>query len=697
MTSKMTICWIMAVCAACAAFGQDTAPVTIANPNLSISFSAETGGFTAITFVKDGHGFIRKAAERPLSWRLVLRDAAGKETVVDNTSAARPGVENKPGEVALHWRDVGVGEEKAVLDVRMVCRLSEGVDEAALLLHVTNASKTVGLWDVQFPVIAPVSEAGAADVYMGRGNWGERYEKASDKIAGEYPSNNLPMQFTLLHEQDFGLYLAAYDASAMYKRFEIQPGAEFVAHTRPPNMGVPGSGWASPYSFVLSAYRGDWMSGCKRYRAWALKEAPWTRKGPLSKRSDVPENIKGVCAWLNASGPPEEVVPAVKQFAESVGAPVGVHWYCWHQVPFDTHYPDYFPTKPGFAEGVAELKKAGVVVMPYINARLWDSGNEDFADAKRAATTDEKGDVTIEEYGSGAKLAVMCPSQKLWQDKILSIIQRLADECGVNAVYMDQIASAAPRMCFNRDHGHPLGSGDWWVGGYRTMLTPIKNWCTSGGRQVGLTTENDAEPYMDNVDGLLIWVPRDDHEVPMTTAVYGGYTLYFASNHAFDFGDPSYCLCQARDFVWGSQLGWDNVGILEPAHAAKLEFLSRLAKLRAKAKDLLVYGELVECVPPQDDIPDIEGTWNTMKGDAPVKLKAVQAALWRAPDGTLGLIAANADTAAHTVSAAPVVSRQGKAPAMLVTPDGQQTLDAIPAAIEVPARSVVLLSVKAPQ
>ena len=584
MRAKRLVWVIAAVVLMSLAHADDGARTVIANPNLSVAFSVNTGGFAAIDVVKDPHSFLRNPAERPLAWRLVLRSANGKEVTVDNTQAAQPTVQRQPGALALRWIEVPVGEEKAVLNVEFLCRLGERDGGALLSLTVENKSTEFGLWNVQFPVIAPLSQAGAADVCMSRGNWGERYAKAADKITGEYPSHNLPMQFTLLHEQDFGLYLAAHDAGAMYKRFEIQPGGEFVVSTRPPDMGVPGNKWAAPYAFALDVYRGDWMEGCKRYRAWALRDAPWTRKGPLALRNDVPHSIEGVCAWLNASGPPEEVVPAVKQFAHGVGAPVGVHWYNWHQIPFDTHYPDYFPTKPGFAEGVAELKKAGVVVMPYINARLWDSANEDFAQAQPAATVNETGQVTIEEYGSGAKLAVMCPTQKLWQDQVLSIIQGLSEQCGVNAVYLDQIASAAPRTCFNRAHGHPLGSGDWWAGGYRDMLTPIKKWCTADGRQVALTTENDAEPYMDNVDGHLIWTPRDDHEIPMTTAVYGGYTLYFASNRAFGFGDPSYCLCQARDFTWGSQLGWDDVNILKPEHAAKLEFLSRLARSCARRK-----------------------------------------------------------------------------------------------------------------
>jgi hypothetical protein len=337
----------------------------------------------------------------------------------------------------------------------------------------------------------------------------------------------------------------------------------------------------------------------------------------------------------------------VKKFAEAVGAPVGIHWYNWHAIPFDVQYPNYFPTKPGFAEGVAELTKMGVVVMPYINARLWDTGNENFAEAKPHATKNEQGEVTIEEYGSGAKLAVMCPSQKFWQDKVGEIIRRLGEECGVNAVYMDQIASAPPRVCFDANHGHAPGSGAWWVEGYRDLLTPIKAWCTSGGRSIGLTTENNGEPYMDNADAHLIWTPRGDDDIPMITAVYSGYTLYFASNRAFS-DDVSYCLCQARDFVWGTQLGWDGAGILEPEHAAKLEMIGRLARLRAKALDYFVYGELVQVLKPTNEIPVLTGQWNTRKGDAEVKVPVVHGALWRGRDGSLAVICANADTEPHS-------------------------------------------------
>ena len=622
----------------------------LSNNHLSVGFSSRTGGIESIQAVESNHEFIRPSSEAPLLWRLVLRDRTGNEIAIDNTQTASPEFVSQKDSLEMLWRDVAVPGDGSRLFVRVVCRLGNEDDTAEFRLWVQNESSNFGLWNVHFPAVAPLADSEESQVAVGRGTWGMLYRGVEKRISGEYPSHSLPMQFVLVQEGESGLYLAAHDPRAFFKEFTFEPGGEFYVATRATDMGVPGSDWEAPYPFALGAYRGDWMNGCKRYRSWVLKEGPWAQKGPLSKRTDVPNSLKNVCAWVIGNGATAEVVPAVKRFAEAIGAPMGVHWYNWHEIPFDHQYPNYFPPKPGFAEGVKELRDSGVVVMPYINARLWDVANENFAEARPYSVKDENLEVTIERYGPSADLAPMCPTQPFWQEKVAEIIRRLGEECGVNAVYLDQVASAPPRVCFDPNHGHPLGSGSWWVDGYREMLTPIKKWATTDGRQVGLTTENDAEPYMDTLDGLLIWTQRSDHEIPMNTAVYSGYTLYFASNRAFEHGDVSYCLCQARDFVWGSQLGWDGTGIVDPPHKAKLEFLGRLARLRAQARDYLVYGELLEVLQPENELPTLSGTWNTPDGDGPVTLQAVQGALWRATDGSLGVLLANADTEAHAFS-----------------------------------------------
>lgn len=616
---------------------------------MTIRFSEATGGIAGIAGTDGLHDFIGPSTAEPLLWRLIFRDAGGTETIVDNACGVAPEITRTEGRTALRWSGVSLAAQTGVVDVRVLCEETDHPGTVHLHLWVDNRSDTFGLWNVQFPVIAPMSQPGACDIAKGHGNWGELHVAASETLKGEYPSYNMPMQFMVVQQQGDALYLAAHDPGAWPKDFFVEPGGEFRIETWAAGMGVPGSGWSDPFPIAIGVARGDWMSGCKQYRAWAVQEAPWTRKGPLTGRSDVPDAMKQVCAWVLTDGAREKAVPPVREFARRAGAPVGTHWYNWHAIPFDTDYPAYFPTKPGFADGVAELKSDGIVVMPYINARLWDIANRDFPAARPYATRDENGEVTIEDYGSGARLAVMCPTQAHWQEVVGEIIRRLADECGVSAVYMDQIASARPRTCFDPSHGHAIGSGAWWVDGYREMLDPVKSWCVSREHPVGLTSENNAEPYMDNVDSFLLWTQRDSNEVPLMTAVYGGYTLYFASSRAFGHGPEAYCLCQARDFTWGTQLGWEGAeGLLDPDHAAELDCLVHLARLRAALLDYLVYGEMLQVLRSETDLPAITGTWNTWKGDRPVTLPAVHGALWRGTDGSVAAIFANADTEART-------------------------------------------------
>ncbi|MFH1741851.1 MAG: DUF6259 domain-containing protein [bacterium] len=636
--------------------GQDpgNGSISVGNEALIISFSRETGGILDITSPDKGESFISSPGTKPLMWELQFHGPDGGEVRINNAEAASPECTVSDQSLTLEWKNLGLSDEPGVLDVRVKCQTQRGQntfrgqDIALLRIWVDNRSTQFSLWEVSFPVITGLGHPDRSDVAISRGVWGMLYQKPKERLSGNYPSHSLPMQFILIQEKTKNLYLAAHDPGAFYKTFEIEAGREFRVDTPAMDMSIPGNDWPAPFPFAIGISEGSWMEGCKRYRDWVTRNAPWTRKGPLSARDDVPDTITRVCAWFLANGGPEEMKPLVKRYAEAIGAPVGAQWYNWHQIPFDTYYPNYFPTKPGFGEAVRELTADGITIMPYINSRLWDSGNENFAEARPASVKNATGEVTIEEYGSGAKLAVMCPTQKIWQEKVAGIVQRLGDECGVNAVYLDQPASAPPRLCFDPTHGHTLGSGPWWVDGYRDLFTPIKNWCTSDGRAIALTSENNAEPYMDNIDAHLLWTQRSDAEVPMITAVYSGYSLYYGSNRAFGYGDTSYCMCQARDFVWGTQLGWDGSGVLAPEHEAELQFVSRLAKLRAKARDFLVYGELLQVMEPVNPVPSLSGTWNKPGGDGPVTLKAVQAALWKNTENEAGIFLANADTEPHT-------------------------------------------------
>ena len=74
--------------------------------------------------------------------------------------------------------------------------------------------------------------------------------------------------------------------------------------------------------------------------------------------------------WIIA--PIESEISEVLRFREFFDVPIAIHWYNWHKIPFDTDYPEYFPTKEGFKDAVKKLQEFGVRVMPYINGRIFD-------------------------------------------------------------------------------------------------------------------------------------------------------------------------------------------------------------------------------------------------------------------------------------------------------------------------------------
>jgi hypothetical protein len=349
--------------------------------------------------------------------------------------------------------------------------------------------------------------------------------------------------------------------------------------------------------------------------------------------------MRELSAWVMTGGPPEQCVPQVLEFRQALGLPVGFHWYNWHQIPFDNDYPHYFPTREGFIAGVRQLQDAGVAVMPYINGRLWDThdqGTNDWqftARAKPAATKKQDGEPFIEMYGSKeangqpVRLAVMCPTTQLWQRQLDSIVGRLWGECGVQAIYIDQIAAAAPVLCFDATHGHPLGGGSWWnERGYWPMLDRLRS---AKAADKCLTTECNAEPFIRWFDGYLTWHWQYDGQVPLFPAIYGGAIQMFGRAYR---GGPTKNLAlrmkAAQQLVWGEQLGWLEPGIVrEPENFA---FFTNAVWLRWHLRRYFYAGQMAR--PPQlsGNIPSLTADWQ-WHGVWPVTTPALMAGAWQLP------------------------------------------------------------------
>jgi hypothetical protein len=402
-------------------------------------------------------------------------------------------------------------------------------------------------------------------------------------------------------------------------------------------MGKPGVDFELPGEAKWQLLRGDWFDAATIYRKWVSREAKWWPVLGPDGRADTPEWMRGLPAWVMTSGAASDCVPRVKNFAQELGVPVGFHWYNWHQIPFDNDYPHYFPPKDGFADGVAQFKQAGVYPMPYINGRLWDTrdkGAEDWQftkTARPAATKDEKGNSYIETYnskeadGNSVRLAVMCPSTSLWQNQIRDIVLRLFDECGVKGVYIDQIAAAAPRLCFDASHAHPLGGGHWWTEGYWKMLDSIR---AAKPAECMLTTECNAEPYIKWLDGYLTWHWQEQNMVPAFSAVYGGGAIQMFGR-AYR-GGPSQDLANrmkaGQQLVFGEQIGWFGPEIIKRPDCG--QFLRDCIALRWRLKKYFYAGRMAR--PPKliGDVPKVTADWQ-WHGEWPITTSAIMAGAWR--------------------------------------------------------------------
>ena len=582
-----------------------------------------------------GREYLRR--EQPL-WEATFRTGEGKEIVT--TSAAGFGevvVIETPDGARIRWAEpteaplagVVVEQRFAVTDDTLACSLRVDHPSEASLLDVTPLPlglARLGRSPADDWVLDPKVSGGLVQ------DPGRSYPGHS----GVYPSGWTSFQFGAFYDPDGGLYFGCHDPEAWTKEIRtkaagggVDAGMKWFAADRT----RPGNGFRQSGETVVRLFEGDWFDAARIYRGWAEKHAEWW---PDAGRPDTPEWMKDIAVWVNASGHSDDVVPKVKRFAEYMGVPTALHWYSWHEIPFDVNYPHYFPAKPGFAEGVAELQAAGVRVMPYINGRLWDINAEDFQTvAFPSAAKKEDGQNYAESYGSGTDLAPMCPTTDLWRDTVRQTVVRLCGpENNVDGVYIDQVAAAAPAMCHDPSHGHPLGGGSWWTkGGYWELLARLREELRDLSPEKMITTECNAEPYARFFDGYLTWHFWYGDQAPITAAVYGGTIQLFGRTS--EGGEQSVRLKTAQALVWGEQVGWYGSEIMD--HAVNGPFLRRCARLRHHLREFLARGRMEHPPALSGDIPNVSCQWRGGEATYP----AVQAGAWSAPDGRLAVIFAN--------------------------------------------------------
>lgn len=633
--------------------------------------SIEAGGFEVTYRRSDGGsvlqlggaGTFRLRSDEGSFWAASLRDRNGAEATINGEKASLETdriYEDDAVEIALTWADepIELHEETGTATTTLLGRLE--ADDPTIYWSAEVALTGVDATLIEFSL--PVVD----DVYRGNrdrtddhlilpGGWGVdvanpfRSPSRATLDTVRYPSAACTMQFLSLVNGDAGLYVAAHDPAGRPKSMTATPDIgdntlRLGIDHYPAEGTEPTSTFRLPYEVATGTFEGDWYDAAQRYRKWVLDAADWTRAGPLVDRENHPRIRDRAMWWLLA---PREADhdrdrALIKRLHEEFPVPTGIHWYTWHSGPFDVDYPDYFPPREGWIDAVEDLEEDGITVMPYLNTRIADPNSDAWGEqdlvvgAARGASArlDPKDRPLRYETYNDQRMVVMCPATPTWQESITDVAERLDEETSVSAVYFDQLAAYAPPLCYAREHDHPPGGGTYGVEGYRELLAAI------GDRtDLAVTTENSAEPYLNLIDGHLLWNSARSDLVPLFSAVYGDYTLTFGRQffEADLEHDGAFRSKLAQSLAFGSQPGWVSHHVaerlLDGPHDDDRRYLRGAVEAIAAVDGVHIGRRLRD--PVVHGAPTQTVNWEMYRhGSWEVDLPAVLAGLWRPDEGS---------------------------------------------------------------
>ena len=645
--------------------------LVLENDLVRFEFEPNGMGLTAMIDRSSKHNHIQKVDGKHLLWEVVF--ARGKQiyTITNNyKSCSQISLDQLPGgmqRAVMEWNNLRWWNEDEMVSVKVIIELRANDGIANWRIAVENNSDYWGLWSVLYPIVNGFPESGKYDIArpsFGRG--GELLPSWDKKIRARYPGGNWPMQFMSFQRDSNAVYLASMDSEARAKDFiaeplqglsderypvlsggrkhrsyEPEPGERIYIEHYPDNMGVQGSDYPDYYPVAFGVYQGGWLEAAQRYRPWALQQK-WISKGPVSKRSDIPESILNLGIWVRdrwvwnkAKGTPHQMNVPILEAVERLDVPVGLHWYWWHQNKFDNLYPHFFPARPGFNERTRELLKNKILVMPYINGSSADMNIDDFEEFYPHAVKDEAGGLRLHYYSKrSGRLLSMCGNQVFWHEQIGNLVEKMRNEVCVNGIYVDQVSALYHELCFDPSHGHPLGGGSYWTDGNRDMMNKIKKIAQQENGDMVVTSECATEVFFDQLDGNLLWAQPSEREIPMMSVVYSGYTIFFGSPCDYKKSDNFFRYAQGQALIDGRQNGWMDLGLFKPEYAAKVDFLNKCGQYRIAALKYLLYGQLIKPVTPAGDPV-------TFSDEGLGKVPSAEARLWRAEDGNLAVILVN--------------------------------------------------------
>ena len=437
---------------------------------------------------------------------------------------------------------------------------------------------------------------------------------------------------------------------------------------------------ALPFTGVCAPYRGGWYEAARMHREW-MEGEPWFKAAAARDLS----KLRDIDLWMWSRGNIAVSEPPVHWFMKETGLKVGLDWYWWHNVPYDTAYPFFWPPRDGeaaFRAAVKRMKDRGAFLQVYTNGMLWDEDDPRWSEGGiESAIVRDNGKIYGHTFNPFTKQsqAHSCGEAPKFQRKMRDLEHTLAST-GLDGVYMDMISCAAHLACFNPRHSHEPGASRPLVEGYRRYVGEVH----ADNPGFLLSSEATSETYLDKFESFIMlyssWernrlgVMPEVEPVPAVTVVYrGACAIYgsFATPGGIPGWDPlwgvnpdkpdveaqvskypdQFAIEFARGIVWGVQPMVHNFlmrDVENPRLAKDVQFIKDSVRFYHDHKQFLFDGEMLApakltCATKRVEFLQTSSYKRPHESKTCVQkaLPAVFHSEWRAPDGRRAAVLVN--------------------------------------------------------
>jgi len=614
-------------------------------------------------------------------------DGAARDSLtIRSTTPCAEAKGSKDGDrLVLSWTGIDVGEERGALDVQVTISLAKDDPFARFRTEFRNRSTKYTVFYVFSPMVnavyppdgKPELDWLASPVFTGR----LMRNPIRNGILGQ-PARMQPnrsghsMQFDAYYHKDHGLYLGCFDGEQNAKRYLLSgdpdKGLGWAMVHVPNNMMQIPQNWATPYDTVVRCYRGDWYDACRIYREWALKQS-WTAQGPLHERASTPTWFKEIVEWFLW---PVQKRPLANLYEPKLlerlrGLSLGLCGHNWGQEngPHGCKLtPHRFPLGQLTLDHIRRAKEHDFRLDGYIQGICWDMEAPSFKSENGFDHTVRNfyGQRVIWKLGRGKEkhIAAIAYPGEVWTRVLGDTIQKMA-EAGFDGAYLDSFNHAGMYLNFNPRYTKNLGGGNTYIKDNQKLFRAIQARARKVNPEFCFTAESFWEGNMACLDGLLVCNTTNQplkkgeiFTVPMAHAVYHDRGVFFSSwtgrGDVEERNALGFTAKMGEQFVYGVKGGRNqpNFLLVFKNHEIALDVSERIYRAYAAAKKFLVYGEMLrppEAIKPP---PEIDVRWyrGWSKSYYDIALPAIRHSLWRAPDGSLGLVLHNIDAMAHTIT-----------------------------------------------